>query len=187
MDQINLKNLRVFLKKFGQINLLYSFQNRMDDLKNSKIELYEHFVNDRLKSDLEKCYKEQERIYAEMAEYLQVKETIEKLTQARLGLDPKDVEPLKVKVDLGCNFYAKAVIEDTSYIYVAIGYGFFLQMKFNEALKFIEKKMKSLNELADELTVKICEIKANIKFVLEGLREMQNIDPTSKQEVRDIF
>lgn len=159
----------------------------MTDESNSKVELYEHFINDRLKTDLNKCYKEQEKIYSEVAEYLQVKETIEKLTQAKLSDSKELEEALKVKVDLGCNFYAKAVIQDTTYIYVAVGYGFFLQMKFNEALKFIEKKMKILNQLADELTVKICEIKANIKFVLEGLREIQNIEANPKKEVRDIF
>jgi prefoldin subunit 5 len=59
---------------------------------------------------------------------------------------------------------------------VAVGYGFFLQMKLNEALKFIDKKIKLLNKSAAELNDKACEIKANIKFVLEGLREIQNLE-----------
>ena len=54
-------------------------------------------------------------------------------------------------------------------------------------LKFIEKKTKALNITADELNVKACEIKANIKFVLEGLREIQNLDPNPRKEFKDIF
>lgn len=151
------------------------------EIQNSKVQLYEHFVNDKLRNDLGKCLNEQEKIYSEIAEYLQVKDTIEKLMLSDMK------EELKVKVDLGCNFYAKAVVQDLSFINIAIGYGFFLQMKFDEALKFIEKKVKVLNKLAEDLTLKTCEIKANIKFVLEGLREIQHLEPAVKKETRDIF
>jgi prefoldin subunit 5 len=161
----------------------------MEETK-SKVELYENFVNEKLKTDLGRCLQEQEKVYSEIAEYLQVKDTIEKIMLSRKEESASNStarEPLKMKVDLGCNFYAKAVVDDVSYVHIAIGYGFFLQMKFNEALKFIEKKTKILNRTADELNVKVCEIKANIKFVLEGLREIQNLDPNPRKEFKDIF
>lgn len=165
----------------------------MED-KKAKVELYEKFVNEKLRTDLGRCLQEQDKTYSEIAEYLQVKDTIEKIMLSRKENETSPAaaagaikDPLKVKVDLGCNFYAKAVVDDVSFVYIAIGYGFFLQMKFNEALKFIEKKTKILNQEADELNVKVCEIKANIKFVLEGLREIQNLDPNPRKEYKDIF
>ena len=145
----------------------------MEEDKQAKVELYEKFLNEKLKIDLGRCLNEQEKIYSEIAEYLQVKDTIEKINSTTPG---SNSDPLKMKVDLGCNFYAKALVQDLTYIYVAVGYGFFLQMKLNEALKFIDKKIKLLNKSAAELNDKACEIKANIKFVLEGLREIQNLE-----------
>lgn len=88
---------------------------------------------------------------------------------------------------MGCNFYANAVVENPSKIFISIGYGFFLEMKFHEALNFIDKKVKLLNKNADELSLKASEIKANIKFVLEGLREIQNLEFKPNQEKNSLF
>ena len=150
----------------------------MNEDINRKVENYERVVNEKFKRDLENVLKEQEQIYSDIVEYLQIKEAIEKIQAGKSS----DDHVLKTKVDLGCNFYANAVIEDTSMIYVAIGYGFFLQMKLDEALRFIEKKVKSLNESALELNKLASEIKAKIRFVLEGLRELQQIDFVGKPE-----
>ena len=151
----------------------------------SKVETYEQFVNEKLRTDLQKVLAEQDLIYTDIAEYLQIKDTIEKLQIAR-GIGNESSEPLKTKVDLGCNFYAKAIVEDVSRIYISIGYGFHLEMKLDEALRFIDKKVKLMNLSAAELTDKANEIKANIKFVLEGLKEIQQLNYTKKPERRDI-
>lgn len=151
----------------------------MDEQTRIKVEKYEQFVNDKLKTDLKRVLDEQDVIYSEIAEYLKIKETLEKLslTQKTDEQNKKiKLRPITTKVDLGCNFYANAQITDPSKIFIAIGYGFFLEMTHPEALKFIEKKTKVLNNSADELRVKACEIKANIKFVLEGLKEIQSLN-----------
>lgn len=140
-----------------------------------KIESYETFVNEKLRSDLAKVLNEQELIYTEIAEYLQLKDFI-KNTQLAKNSPEGLSEPFRTRVDLGCNFYAKAQIDDMSKIFVAIGYGFHLEMTFSEALKFIEKKTCILQLAADELDDKANEIKANIKFVIEGLKEIQQLD-----------
>ena len=44
-------------------------------------------------------------------------------------------EPLKTKVDLGCNFYCQARVPDPSMVMVAVGLGFFLELTLEEALK----------------------------------------------------
>lgn len=151
----------------------------MDEETRIKIEKYEKFVNDKLRTDLQRVLDEQDAIYTEIAEYLKIKETLEKLTLTQTNDEQNKKAKLRsftTKVDLGCNFYANAQITDPSKIFIAIGYGFFLEMTHPEALKFIEKKNKVLNNSADELRVKGCEIKANIKFVLEGLKEIQNLN-----------
>uniref|UniRef100_A0A9J8DGA5 Ubiquitously-expressed, prefoldin-like chaperone n=1 Tax=Cyprinus carpio carpio TaxID=630221 RepID=A0A9J8DGA5_CYPCA len=56
---------------------------------------------------------------------------------------------------------------DASKIYVAVGYGFFVEFTHTEALKFIEKKTNQLTEYTEVLTKDAAKIKANIRMVLE--------------------
>lgn len=155
------------------------------DNKTGKILEFEKFVNEKLRTDLKIVLEEQDAVFSEMAEYLQVKDTIEKLTMA----NPKgEIKKFETKVDLGCNFYANAMVDDPSKIFISIGFGFYLQMNFEEALKFIDKKVKILNQNAEGLSQKASEIKANIKFVLEGLKEMQNLEfKENKEEKHSLF
>ena len=46
-------------------------------------------------------------------------------------------EPLKARVDLGCNFYAQAKVPDPTKIFLAIGLGFHLEFTLDEAIKVI--------------------------------------------------
>jgi prefoldin alpha subunit len=137
--------------------------------KATKVEKFEKFVNEKLRTDLSLVLETQSKINEEISEYIQVKDTISKL-------DTLQIEEFKSRIDLGCNFYANALVENkTRTIFLAIGYGFFLEMNFEQALAFIEKKVKLLTDEANVLTEKAAEIKANIKLVLEGLKEMQSL------------
>ncbi|XP_008336408.1 protein UXT-like, partial [Cynoglossus semilaevis] len=78
-----------------------------------------------------------------------------------------DSQRLKTDVDLGCNFFVKAEVEDSSRILVAVGYGFFVEMTHNEALRFIEKKTTQLTSFTEVLTKDSAKIKANIRMVLQ--------------------
>lgn len=139
----------------------------------AKVELYEKFLNEQLKSDLRTVLNEREKLFSEIAEFVQIKTTIENILDKQEKSN--EVVELKTKIDLGCNFYVNAEIPDTSKIFISIGYGFYLEMTLKEALKFIEKKIKFINETIDELTQQASKIKANIRIVLEGLKEIQNL------------
>lgn len=52
-------------------------------------------------------------------------------------------------------------------ICVKVGYGFFVEFTFAEALEFIEKKISSLNHCVEQCSKDACMIKAKIKVVLE--------------------
>jgi len=134
----------------------------------SKVLAYEQFVNEKLRKDLQNILEQRDTIYGQIAEYLQLKTTIEQVKAAGI------TEDLKTKVDLGCNFYAQANIPDATKIFVFIGFGFFLEMTHDEALKFIDKRTKFLTEHTDRLTNDAVKVKANIRVVIEGLRELQS-------------
>uniref|UniRef100_A0A6I8PFY1 Ubiquitously expressed prefoldin like chaperone n=1 Tax=Ornithorhynchus anatinus TaxID=9258 RepID=A0A6I8PFY1_ORNAN len=103
---------------------------------------------------------QREEIYEQLAHYLQLKNIIERLQESA---DPE----LHTQVDLGCNFYVSAEVQDPSRICVALGYGFFLELTLPEALRFIERKSRLLTSLSDSLTKDSAKIKANIRLVLE--------------------
>lgn len=152
-------------------------------LTSGKVVQYETFLNERLKEDLRKILEQRDEIYKQTAEYLQLKTVIETIKETDYTK-----EELKTKVDLGCNFYVQAKVPDTSRIYVNIGFGFFVEFTHEEALKFIKKKTDSLNEKAENLTKDAVTVKAHIKIVLEGLRELQNLPrEPDKKPYRDIL
>ena len=146
----------------------------------AKVTKYEEFLNDKLRPDLKACLEERDNIYAEIAEYSSLKKSIEALKIADLPLE----KPLKTKVDSGQNFYVKARVTNPQKVCVDIGFGMFLEMNHTEALEFIENKSKFLQDKADNLTKESVKIKASIKLVLHGLREIQGLscDP---QKTRD--
>ena len=137
----------------------------------AKVTKYETFLNEKLRPDLKSCLEERDKIYQEIAEYSSLKKSIEALKSADLPAE----KALKTKVDLGQNFYAKAKVPNHQKVNVDIGFGMFLQMNYNEALDFIEKKNRLLQDKADKLTEESTKIKASIKLVIHGLREIQGL------------
>ncbi|XP_077140172.1 protein UXT [Ranitomeya variabilis] len=133
-----------------------------------KVLKYEAFVTDTLQRDLRRVLENRDSVYEKISQYLQLKNVIERLKELESG-------PLQTQVDLGCNFYVNAEVPDSSKIFVALGFGFFAELTLEEALRFIEKKNKMLTEISENLTKDAANIKAHIRLVLEGLRELQDL------------
>ncbi|XP_076437279.1 protein UXT-like [Babylonia areolata] len=147
-----------------------------------KVQAYETFLNEKLREDLKNILEQRDGIYGKINEYLQLKTVIEKLKE-----DGADKRELKTKVDLGCNFYVQANVPDASKIFVSVGFGFFVELTYDEAIRFIDKKTALLTEQTEGLTKSASEVKAHIKLVLEGLRELQRISSEKEQPRRDLF
>ena len=148
-----------------------------------KVVAYEKFVNEKLREDLRKLLEQRDEVYGQISEYLQLKTTIEQIQSAEI------IEDLKTKVDLGCNFYVQANVPDPKKIFVFVGFGFFVELTLDEALKFIDKRTKFLTENTDRLTKDMVKVKANIRLVLEGLREIQSLGsiPGDKRTPPNLF
>ncbi|CAL8260316.1 protein UXT [Gadus morhua] len=144
-----------------------------------KILQYESFISDVLKRDLQKVLEQRDGVYEKISQYLQLKNTIQRLQESG------DSE-LKTEVDLGCHFYVQAHVEDSSRVFVAVGYGFFVEMSHAEALRFIEKKTRQLNAFTELLTKDSAKIKANIRMVLEGLRELQGLAELPEEDQQGV-
>ena len=139
----------------------------VDDLP-KKILRYEEFLNERLRSDLQKVLKLKEDVYNDITDFNQLKGAVNLLI-----IESKDTKIQKTMVDLGCNFYASAKIEDCSRIFIAIGLGFHLEMTLEEANVFIEEKISQLTNRAEALSAQASQINGRIKMVMETLRQLQ--------------
>ncbi|KAJ8371312.1 hypothetical protein SKAU_G00113400 [Synaphobranchus kaupii] len=145
-----------------------------------KVLQYETFIDEVLKQDLQRVLEQRDGVYEKIAQYLQLKNTIESLQES-------GCKDLKTEVDLGCNFYVQAHVQDSSKLFVAVGYGFYVELTLPEALKFIEKKASQLTVYTEVLTKDAAKIKANIRMVLEGLRELQGLKDLPEDRRREVF
>ncbi|KAG0728318.1 Protein UXT [Chionoecetes opilio] len=132
-----------------------------------KIEKYEHLLNNVLRENLRIVLEERDKLYEDIATHSQLKQTIHCI------IESPDQDGLRTQVDLCSNFYVQAQVPDTSHIYVNIGLGYHVEFTLQEALTYIDKKLKFLNSKLSESTKKSAKIKGHIKFVYEGIRELQ--------------
>nr|CAG4647608.1 EOG090X0MWD [Megafenestra aurita]SVE92815.1 EOG090X0MWD [Megafenestra aurita] len=142
--------------------------NRENLLPLSQIQQYETFINEVLRSKLRTCLKAREDYQSEIQDYLQLQRTIQ-------GLKELDGNPLKTKIDLGCNFFVQAEVPDVSMILVSVGFGFLLELNHTEAIEFITKKIKQITERVKSLEEETSYINADIKMMLQNLGQLQGI------------
>ncbi|XP_073005850.1 uncharacterized protein [Typha latifolia] len=142
----------------------------MDDkrLRQEKIQKFEDFVDRRLKPDLVKAIAERDKVFQQQKVFLDLKSNIEKL-------EKNGVTSLRSMVNLGSEVYMQADVPDTRHIFVDIGMGFHVEFTWSEALEFISVREARLARQIEEYTHLIANIKAQIKLVCEGIRELLQI------------
>jgi len=150
------------------------------DELNKKIMGLEQFVNEKLQTDLKNILDARNRLYEQIAEYSQLRSTIQTLEESGVK------ENLKTRMDIGCGFFMQAVVPNPSRILVCVGYGFFVEMSYAEALNFISKKIPSLEKRVEHLSEQSNHVKALMKVVLQGLNELQTIVPVEEKRNTDL-
>ncbi|XP_066916210.1 protein UXT homolog [Clytia hemisphaerica] len=159
---------------------------------NEKVLKYEEFLNEKLRTDLRIVHEQRDKLYKEINEYMQVKRLIETLKGQKEHNNTDDKKSpdkctAKMKMDLGCNFYCQTLIPDCSRIYLLVGYGYFVEMTLEEADNFIDKKLKILKDKSQLCSKDSAKIKAHIKLVMGGLRELQNLNFGNEKPKIDVF
>ncbi|KAG7298131.1 hypothetical protein JYU34_018901 [Plutella xylostella] len=130
---------------------------------------YEAFINNVLKEDLKQVDLRLQGINAEISDLIQQKHTLKVVTD-------KAVHPhgFDTQVNIGCNFFMEAAVEDTSNLLFNIGLNHYLEFSTEEAIKYLEIRIKAFEKKAEELRNKSAETKAHIKLMLFGIAELQN-------------
>merc|ERR1712050_579914 len=93
-----------------------------------------------------------EKLKRSLKEFREKAEVLRNCRELRENLDlllKDDVTELKTMVELGCQFYAKAFVPDTSRIFVDVGLGFHLEMPLEEAAEFMIHKEKHVVDVLE--------------------------------------
>ncbi|XP_057948010.1 uncharacterized protein LOC131143743 isoform X2 [Malania oleifera] len=135
---------------------------KMDSFRQEKVQRFEEFVDCRLKPDLVHAVEERDKVFEQQKVFSDLRRNIE-------NLEKNSVTSLRTLVNLGSEVYMQADVPDTRHIFVDVGLGFHLEFTWPEALNFIAVREERQIE---EYTHLIASIKAQIKLVCEGIREL---------------
>ncbi|XP_024029443.1 protein UXT homolog [Morus notabilis] len=137
----------------------------MDSYRQEKIQKFEEFVDRRLKPDLIRAIAERDKVFEQQKTFSDLRRNIE-------NLEKNSVTSLRTLVNLGSEVYMQADVPDTKRIFVDIGLGFHVEFTWSEAINFISQREEKLSRQIEEYTRLIASIKAQIKLVCEGIREL---------------
>uniref|UniRef100_A0A7C9DKX3 Protein UXT homolog n=1 Tax=Opuntia streptacantha TaxID=393608 RepID=A0A7C9DKX3_OPUST len=140
----------------------------MDKYREEKVKKFEEFIDRRLKPDLVKAIAERDKVFEQQKIFSDLKRNIQ-------NLEKNSVTNLKTLVNLGSEVYMQAEVPDTQRIFVDVGLGFHVEFTWSEALRYISAREERLAKQIEEYTQLIASIKAQIKLVCEGIRELLQI------------
>ncbi|BFG16739.1 protein UXT homolog [Prunus yedoensis var. nudiflora] len=144
-----------------------------------KIQKYEEFVDGRLKPDLVRAIAQRDKVFEQQKVFSDLRNNIE-------NLEKNSVTSLRTLVNLGSEVYMQADVPDTRRIFVDIGLGFHVEFTWSEALNYISQREEKIARQIEEYTNLIASIKAQIKLVCEGIRELLQL-PAEKRAPERIF
>ncbi|XP_054823069.1 uncharacterized protein LOC129321357 [Prosopis cineraria] len=151
----------------------------MDRLCQQKVHKFEEFVDQRLKPDLVRAIAERDKVFEQQKVFSDLRRNIE-------NLEKNSVTSLKTLVNIGSEVYLQAEVPDTQHIFVDIGLGFHVELTWSEALNYIKQREERIKRQLEEYTQLIASIKAQIKLVCEGIRELLQL-PAEKPLPERIF
>ncbi|EEF39983.1 protein binding protein, putative [Ricinus communis] len=137
----------------------------MESYRQDKIQKFEEFVDRRLKPDLVRAIAQRDKVFEEQKVFSDLRRNIE-------NLENNSVTSLRTLVNLGSEVYMQADVPDTQRVFVDIGLGFHVEFTWAEALNYISLREEKIARQIEEYTRQIASIKAQIKLVCEGIREL---------------
>lgn len=131
-------------------------------------EQIESFIEDVLRGNLKEYETYINKTNAEIMEFIQLKNVCESISQ---NLS----DGFKTQVNIGGNFFMSANVPDASKILVNIGLNHYVEFTVNEAIKFCDFKIKSMENEANVIREKSIETRAQIKLALLSIAEKENL------------
>mmetsp|Transcript_43604 Transcript_43604/g.112914 ORF Transcript_43604/g.112914 Transcript_43604/m.112914 type:complete len:162 (-) Transcript_43604:139-624(-) len=143
---------------------------RSADAVAAKVAAYEEFLDSRLRRELAALEERRQQAKCDLQEYVDLGRNVDTLREA-------GGEGISTLVDLGTDaqVFCQAEVPDVSRVYISIGLGFHLECTLDEASGPIELQKEALQQKVDDLTQKVAAVKADMKLVTEGIRELMQL------------
>uniref|UniRef100_A0A182FA18 Uncharacterized protein n=1 Tax=Anopheles albimanus TaxID=7167 RepID=A0A182FA18_ANOAL len=139
-------------------------------MKTSSSEKVENFIHEHLHEDLRVYEAQLKELNAEILEYVQLKAMIESILQNKAN-----GEGFKTQVNIGGNMFMKARADNVDRILVDVGLKVFVEFTIEEALRFVDLRVRVLTKQADVVRDKSIETKAHIKLALLVIGDSQRL------------
>ncbi|KAL6577776.1 hypothetical protein OROMI_010104 [Orobanche minor] len=155
----------------------------MDIAQQEKVSRFEEFVDRRLKPDLVRAIAERDKVFEQqkilyISAFLNLTPFSSDLRRNIENLEKNTVTSLRTLVNLGSEVYMQADVPDTRRIFVDVGLGFHVEFTWSEALNFIATREEKISRQIEDYTRLIASIKAQIKMVCGGIRELLQLPAT---------
>jgi len=136
------------------------------------IEEVEYFINDKLKLELGNLDNALNKANEDIMEYMQLEKTIE-------FIKTNKSDGFKTQIDVGSNMFMEASVDKIEPILINVGLNVYLELSTEEALKFLEQKIKILNKESEIIREESLKVRAEIKILLMYLAERKGFAPTA--------
>mmetsp|Transcript_11462 Transcript_11462/g.41962 ORF Transcript_11462/g.41962 Transcript_11462/m.41962 type:complete len:148 (+) Transcript_11462:219-662(+) len=143
-----------------------------------KVRRYEQFLEE-LKKDLAATTQAREKVLRDIDVYTELSRSLAVVENSCPSTDG-----FKCQMNLGGEVYVGAKVEDTSYVYVDVGLGFYPAMTFDEAREFCKQKEALLAKRVETLDKQVASVKSHIKLVGEGIKELMGLRESFPEDTR---
>lgn len=123
-------------------------------------------INDNLRKDLANLESALNKTNDDIIEYMQLQKTLEFLKEHKSG-------SFKTKMDIGASMFMKAKVDAIEPILINVGLNVFLELQLDEALKFLQMKIRVLEKESEVIRDASLKVRSQIKILLMYLAEQQ--------------
>lgn len=136
---------------------------------NRKVQEYESYVQDTLKSDLRQIEQTLERKLQDFNDWQNVKNSAKHWRFIKdLNIDAE------VQVNVGCGVSAFAEVTEYDKMYIDVGLGILVEMDYEEADKYADIRLNLIKKEINHVRQLAVNVKVHIKLVLLAIHELQS-------------
>ncbi len=89
----------------------------------------------------------------------------------------KASEPVETRVNIGQEFYVRAVVDDVEQVIMDVGLGVLVEVTRKEAREIISGRKRLFSALSEDATKRITHVQAHLKSVMNSLSKLRVAAP----------
>eukprot|EP00970_Alexandrium_tamarense_P019005 scaffold13580_cov296-Alexandrium_tamarense.AAC.4 len=146
----------------------------VDSETRDKMQEYARFISGTLQPQLQTAVDARDETEAEIAEYVQLRNKLQFMENTQNANEGSKILPINTLVDIShATIYCNATIPNPRIVYVNVGNGFHVEFTLQEAVAFIDKRLKYLEDDVLKHRSEVAEgIASDVEKALELLEEL---------------